>query len=174
MNQSYTVLLLDAERLSLSAMQASPPLLSLLLAGQEEAVLGDDCMDDSDDGIVTRALKYLFQQLEARSSGAGAPDGGGDPGGGCRYSLRVSVAEIYCEQVYDLIHFDKTPLQVNTRAQIRAGDEEDPMAASKEVGRACARCCPMSCSGLLNRHSFPHRTACRYGGTPLKASLPPT
>lgn len=62
-------------------------------------------MGDSDDGIVARSLDYLFKQVARRS--------GSD---GCRYTLRVSFAEIYNEQIYDLIRFDKKPLQVGRLA----------------------------------------------------------
>ena len=71
-------------------------------------------MGDSDDGIVARSLDYLFKQAARRS--------GSD---GCRYSLRVSFAEIYNEQIYDLIRFDKKPLQVECCKQARAGWEWD-------------------------------------------------
>lgn len=61
-------------------------------------------LGDSDDGIITRSLMYLFEQLAAR--------GGAAAGDGCRYSLRVSFAEIYNEQIYDLIRFDRRQLAV--------------------------------------------------------------
>lgn len=70
-------------------------------AGREDALLAEGYMGDSDDGIVARSLDYLFKQVARRS--------GSD---GCRYTLRVSFAEIYNEQIYDLIRFDKKPLQV--------------------------------------------------------------
>ncbi len=70
-------------------------------AGREDALLAEGYMGDSDDGIVARSLDYLFKQAAHRSSSDG-----------CRYSLRVSFAEIYNEQIYDLIRFDKKPLQV--------------------------------------------------------------
>ncbi|PRW61495.1 kinesin motor catalytic domain [Chlorella sorokiniana] len=71
------------------------------MAGREDALLAEGYMGDSDDGIVARSLDYLFKQAARRSSSDG-----------CRYSLRVSFAEIYNEQIYDLIRFDKKPLQV--------------------------------------------------------------
>lgn len=80
-------------------------------------------MGDSDDGIITRSVMYLFDQLAARNgstagsgaaagAGAGAAAGAG-AGDGCRYSLRVSFAEIYNEQIYDLIRFDRRQLAVS-------------------------------------------------------------
>lgn len=62
-------------------------------------------MGDSDDGIITRSLMYLFEQL-------GSTGGTGRGGDGCRYSLRASFAEIYNEQIFDLVRFDKKQLQV--------------------------------------------------------------
>jgi len=55
-------------------------------AGREDALLDEGYMGDSDDGIITRSVMYLFEQLAGRSSGAG--------GDGCQYSLRVSFAEV--------------------------------------------------------------------------------
>ncbi len=65
--------------------------------------MNEGYLGDSDDGIITRSLMYLFEQLAARS---------GDAGDGCRYALRVSFAEIYNEQIYDLICFDRRQLAV--------------------------------------------------------------
>jgi hypothetical protein len=64
-------------------------------------------MGDSDDGIITRSLMYLFEQLGS----TGSTGRGGD---GCRYSLRASFAEIYNEQIFDLVRFDKKQLQVGS------------------------------------------------------------
>lgn len=105
-------------------------------AGREDALLAQGHVGESDKGIVARSLKYLFEQL-ARRSGAGGPGGlacwqrcSSLPAllcphvaargltafaadcGGASYSLRVSFAEIYNEQVYDLIRFDKKQLPV--------------------------------------------------------------
>ena len=69
-------------------------------AGREDVLLVEGYKGDSDDGIVTRSLDYLFRAAARRA--------GGD---GCRYTLRVSCAEIYNEQIHDLIPLDKKPLQ---------------------------------------------------------------
>lgn len=83
-------------------LQAPPPCLTLLFpaAGREDALLAEGYQGDSDDGIVTRSLDYLFRAAVRRA--------GSD---GCRYTLRVSCAEIYNEQIHDLIPLDKKPLQ---------------------------------------------------------------
>ncbi len=54
--------------------------------------------------VVGHLCRSFLQALDQRRGSAG--------GDGCRYSLRVSMAEIYMEQVYDLIRFDKKQLQV--------------------------------------------------------------
>lgn len=74
------------------------------MSGREDALMDEGYLGDSDDGIITRSLMYLFEQLAAR--------GGAAAGDGCRYSLRVSFAEIYNEQIYDLIRFDRRQLAV--------------------------------------------------------------
>ena len=82
-------------------------------------------MGDSDDGIITRSLMYLFEQL-------GSTGGTGRGGDGCRYSLRASFAEIYNEQIFDLVRFDKKQLQV--------GSSWAPAAAVAGAAVAVAAC----------------------------------
>lgn len=114
-------------------------------------------MGDSDDGIVARSLDYLFKQAARRSSSDG-----------CRYSLRVSFAEIYNEQIYDLIRFDKKPLQVGASGGLSAGVV---LKSRPSVCRVQLCMCAMhqSCSthqltcyariaGAMGRHSWLPRT----------------
>ncbi|KAK9804731.1 hypothetical protein WJX72_002675 [[Myrmecia] bisecta] len=69
------------------------------MSGREEMIENDDYSGDTDDGIVTRAVLYLFEQIQKRNNG-------------CKYSLKASYCEIYNEALYDLLRFNKQQLAV--------------------------------------------------------------
>ena len=102
-------------------------MLVYLPAGREDALLDEGYMGDSDDGIITRSLMYLYEQL-------GSTGGTGRGGDGCRYSLRASFAEIYNEQIFDLVRFDEKQLQVGSCC--RRGWYWLPPCAALCVGQA--------------------------------------
>lgn len=111
-------------------------------------------MGDSDDGIVARSLDYLFKQAARRSSSDG-----------CRYSLRVSFAEIYNEQIYDLILFDKKPLQVGASCGLSAGVV---LKLRPSVCRVQLYTCAMHTCKYMSTNI--QRWDCRCDGTPRLAS----
>ena len=103
-------------------------------------------------------------QLAARSSGPAAD--------GCRYSIRVSFAEIYNEQIYDLIRFDKRQLAVGYCCD-RAGDA----SGARPVLHAAARppthpLAPRPPPSLPPTPRLP--ALCRCAGTPPRASTCPS
>ena len=143
-------------------------------------------MGDSDDGIITRSLMYLFEQL-------GSTGGTGRGGDGCCYSLRASFAEIYNEQIFDLVRFDKKQLQVGScccrgwcdcqmRCAAVCGGATAVRLGACLLLAAGVMACPLA--GLARRHLAAlthgcHLPAacllllcpeCRFGGTPARAS----
>ncbi|KAG5186896.1 P-loop containing nucleoside triphosphate hydrolase protein [Tribonema minus] len=58
------------------------------------------------EGLVPRSMAHLFERM-ARSNAAADT----------RYRVRASYCEVYNEQVFDLLHLQKTPLQVRHNAK---------------------------------------------------------
>ncbi|KAK9820703.1 hypothetical protein WJX74_009789 [Apatococcus lobatus] len=69
------------------------------MSGREERIGLENYAGDTDDGIVTRAALYLFEQIQRRRDGY-------------TYSLRASYCEIYNEGLYDLLKFTQQQLPV--------------------------------------------------------------
>ncbi|KAK9867467.1 hypothetical protein WJX84_002302 [Apatococcus fuscideae] len=69
------------------------------MSGREERIGLEDYAGDTDDGIVTRAALYLFEQIGRRRDGY-------------TYNLRASYCEIYNEGLYDLLKFTQQQLAV--------------------------------------------------------------
>ncbi|KAL0045664.1 hypothetical protein WJX82_001027 [Trebouxia sp. C0006] len=69
------------------------------MSGHEDIIDSDGYAGDTDDGIVTRSVMYLFDQMQKATSG-------------CKYTFRASYCEIYNEALYDLLKFTKQQLQV--------------------------------------------------------------
>lgn len=62
------------------------------MSGKED-IISDDAYNGHDhDGIISRAVQYLFHQVHTRKD--------------AKYSLKASYLEIYNEGVYDLVHFN--------------------------------------------------------------------
>jgi kinesin family member 12 len=76
------------------------------ISGIEERI-SDETSGSQWDGLIPRAVRYAFENIAKVS------------GNGTTYSVRASFAEIYNEQVYDLLNLQSGPLQV--RWNIRNG-----------------------------------------------------
>ena len=75
------------------------------ISGIEERI-SDDTSGSQWDGLIPRSVRYAFERIAASQEGT-------------TYSVRASFAEIYNEQVYDLLNLQSGPLQV--RWNIRNG-----------------------------------------------------
>ena len=75
------------------------------ISGIEERI-SDDTSGSQWDGLIPRSVRYAFERIAATQEGT-------------TYSVRASFAEIYNEQVYDLLNLQSGPLQV--RWNIRNG-----------------------------------------------------
>ncbi|WIA28382.1 hypothetical protein OEZ86_010928 [Tetradesmus obliquus] len=62
------------------------------MSGKEDIISDDAYNGHEHDGIISRAVHYLFQQVHTRKD--------------AKYSLKASYLEIYNEGVYDLVHFN--------------------------------------------------------------------
>ena len=76
------------------------------ISGIEERI-SDETSGSQWDGLIPRSVRYAFEHISKLS------------GNGTTYSVRASFAEIYNEQVYDLLNLQSGPLQV--RWNIRNG-----------------------------------------------------
>jgi hypothetical protein len=87
------------------------------ISGLQERIetIASDTGGTASDGLVPRSIRYLFDCISrARQSGGGVGDDGQTT-----FSVRASFAEIYNEQVYDLLNLQSGPLQV--RWNVRNG-----------------------------------------------------
>ena len=83
------------------------------ISGHQERIetIASDTGGTSSDGLVPRSIRYLFDCISRARQGVGD--------GETTFSVRASFAEIYNEQVYDLLNLQSGPLQV--RWNIRNG-----------------------------------------------------
>ncbi|KAK9815081.1 hypothetical protein WJX73_007163 [Symbiochloris irregularis] len=75
------------------------------MSGREDVLALESYAGDSDDGIVTRAVMYLYESINKRGKAA-AP-----------VTVKASYCEIYNEALYDLLKFSKQQLSVRWDAQ---------------------------------------------------------
>eukprot|EP00877_Chromochloris_zofingiensis_P013436 jgi/Chrzof1/8346/Cz03g07020.t1 len=68
------------------------------MSGREDVISDDQYQGDAHDGIISRAVQYLFHQINNTQD--------------AKYSLKASYLEIYNEAVFDLIHFKQKGLPV--------------------------------------------------------------
>eukprot|EP00884_Botryococcus_braunii_P016776 jgi/Botrbrau1/3782/Bobra.0183s0017.1 len=69
------------------------------MSGREDVLALENYSGDSDDGIITRSVLYLYDQIAKAKA--------------CmKYTFKASYCEIYNEQVYDLLKFTKQALPV--------------------------------------------------------------
>ncbi|KAF6263170.1 Kif12 type kinesin-like protein [Scenedesmus sp. NREL 46B-D3] len=77
------------------------------MSGKED-IISDDAYNGHDhDGIISRAVHYLFQQMHTRKD--------------AKYSLKASYLEIYNEGVYDLVHFSPKAKSLPVKWDARYG-----------------------------------------------------
>jgi len=91
------------------------------ISGVQERIetIANDTGGSPYDGLVPRSIRYLFECIDRARQGGGGGGGGGSGGSGggggsddTTFSVRASFAEIYNEQVYDLLNLQSGPLQV--------------------------------------------------------------